>query len=96
MLRQCSDECQVDYFRRKLCQLKRMGYHCTLFAEMLHAQQSLVSRDEDKTYRAVGVEASFNLCPLRINFALNIGFRATLSDAPAGSGVEMVLNVPYL
>ncbi len=68
----------------------------TLFAEMLHAQQSLVSRDEDKTYRAVGVEASFNLCPLRINFALNIGFRATLSDAPAGSGVEMVLNVPYL
>ena len=35
MLRQCPDECQVDYFRRKLCQLELMGHHCTLFAEML-------------------------------------------------------------
>ena len=34
MFRQCSDECQVDDFRRKLCQLERMGYHCTLFTEM--------------------------------------------------------------
>ena len=35
VLRQCSDECQMDDFRRELCQLERMGHHGTLFAEML-------------------------------------------------------------
>ena len=34
MFRQCSNECQVDDFRRKLCQLERMGHHGTLFAEV--------------------------------------------------------------
>ena len=35
MLRQCPDYCQMDDFRRELRQLERVGYHRTLFSEVL-------------------------------------------------------------
>ena len=47
MFRQCSNECQVDDFRRELCQLERVRNHCTLFAEvfgkLLHAFEQSVN-----------------------------------------------------
>lgn len=77
-----------------LVYIKRL--ETTLFVELLNAHESLVSRDKDLQYAAAGIEASFNLMPLRINFNLNIGLRASLSNAPGGSGVEMIMNIPYL
>lgn len=84
----------MDLSIPRLTYIKRL--ETTLFVELLQAHESLISRDTDMQYRAAGIEASFNLIPLRINVNLNIGLRATLSDAPGGSGVEMIMKIPYL
>jgi len=79
-----------------LLYIKRL--ETNFFAERMLAGWSLTDPEAaaKQEFYAGGVELSFNLHPLRSNFNLNIGLRATLSQAPEGSGVEMILNVPYL
>lgn len=84
----------MDFSIPGLLYIKRL--ETTLFAELLDFSRARVAPGGKDYYQAAGIEASFNLHPLRTNFNLNIGLRATLSQAPEGSGVEMILNVPYL
>ncbi len=86
--------CNLDWSVPGWVYIKRL--ETTLFAEVMDARQTFSRPAEDLLYRSIGAELSFNLHPFRTNFNLNMGFRTTLSEAPQGSGVEMILSVPYL
>ncbi len=83
----------VEFSLPYLLYVKRL--ETNLFGEMLYASHPLYSTDEHVSYKAAGVELSFVMVPLRLDMEMNIGLRATYSQVPDASGVEMIVGTSF-